>query len=286
MAPEHTGNSLTSPAKKKKPVTFSEIADRSGRLAGALTELGLKRGDRVLVILPRVVPWWETLVGLFKAGIVAIPGTTLLTAKDLGLSARAGSSGGRRSPTAEGAEKIDAIAASTPASCGTAYSSARANVPAGTRYDELIAAQAEADRSRSPRVRRAGARLFHLGHDRHAEDGAAHACQLRPGPPVTGRFWLDLRPEDLHWNVSDTGWAKAAWSSLFGPWIAGRVCSFITRRANSSRPTCSTCLARYPITTLCAAPTIYRWLVQLDLRNFGPWPCGTAWRRASPSIPK
>ena len=48
-----------------------------------MTELGLKRGDRVLVILPRVVPWWETLVGLFKAGIVAIPGTTLLTAKDI-----------------------------------------------------------------------------------------------------------------------------------------------------------------------------------------------------------
>ncbi len=64
--------------QEERWVTFSEVADRSGRLARALTDLGLARGDRVLVILPRIVPWWETLVGLFKAGLVAIPGTTLL----------------------------------------------------------------------------------------------------------------------------------------------------------------------------------------------------------------
>ena len=64
----------------------------------------------------------------------------------------------------------------------------------------------------------------------HASYGLGHR--------VTGRFWLDLRHDDLHWNVSDTGWAKAAWSSLFGPWNCG-ASLFVQHTAGSfSRPTC------------------------------------------------
>ena len=72
------------------------------------------------------------------------------------------------------------------------------------------------------------------------------------GHQITGRFWLDLRPDDLHWNVSDTGWAKAAWSSLFGPLAAGRACSSITRPGKFQPADVLDCLTRYPITTLCA----------------------------------
>ena len=70
-------------AEAERRVTYSEMADRSGRFARAVTELPLARGDRVLVILPRMPEWWETLIGLLKAGVIAIPGTTLLTPKDL-----------------------------------------------------------------------------------------------------------------------------------------------------------------------------------------------------------
>ena len=96
----------------------------------------------------------------------------------------------------------------------------------------------------------------------HASYGLGHR--------VTGRYWLDLGPEDLHWNVSDTGWAKAAWSSLFGPWNCG-ASLFVQHTAGKFQPAdVLTGLSQYPITTLCAAPTIYRWLVQLDLTGFRP----------------
>jgi acyl-coenzyme A synthetase/AMP-(fatty) acid ligase len=96
----------------------------------------------------------------------------------------------------------------------------------------------------------------------HASYGLGHS--------MTGRFWLDLEPGDLHWNLSDTGWAKAAWSSLFGPWNCGASVFVFDHPGKFHPPDVLDCLSRYPITTFCAAPTIYRWLVQLDLSTLRP----------------
>jgi acyl-coenzyme A synthetase/AMP-(fatty) acid ligase len=86
------------------------------------------------------------------------------------------------------------------------------------------------------------------------------------GHAVTAR-WLDLRPDDLHWNLSDTGWAKAAYSSFFAPWIVG--CAVFVHHAPRFSPRRTLeLLARHPITTLCGAPTNYRLLIQEDLAAF------------------
>ncbi|MBX3439921.1 MAG: AMP-binding protein, partial [Planctomycetaceae bacterium] len=80
--PDATALHLASDFGEAK-VRFAETSERSSRFAQALLDLGLKRGDRVLVMMPRYVEWWETMIGLFKAGLVAMPGTTLLTTKDI-----------------------------------------------------------------------------------------------------------------------------------------------------------------------------------------------------------
>jgi acetyl-CoA synthetase/medium-chain acyl-CoA synthetase len=85
---------------------------------------------------------------------------------------------------------------------------------------------------------------------------------------TTGKFWLDQKPGDLHWNITDTGWAKAAWSSYFGPLICGS-CVFVDDTDFNPQHTLEL-LQRYPITTMCGAPTIYRMLVQQDLSGFKP----------------
>lgn len=91
-----------------------------------------------------------------------------------------------------------------------------------------------------------------------ASNGIAHT--------TTGRYWLDQQPGDLHWNISDTGWAKAAWSSYFGPFICGS-CIFVDEADFNPLRTLEL-LARLPITTMCGAPTIYRMLVQQDLSAY------------------
>ncbi|KAK2180218.1 hypothetical protein NP493_453g02008 [Ridgeia piscesae] len=81
---------------------------------------------------------------------------------------------------------------------------------------------------------------------------------------ITGKYWLDLTPSDVHWNLSDTGWAKSAWSSVFAPWIQG-ACVFVhhTPKFNPERV-----LETYPISTFCAAPTAYRMLVLENLTKY------------------
>ncbi len=265
-SPDHVALHWVSGDEKRR-ATFSEMADRSSRLARGLTDLGLSRGDRVLVILPRVVAWWETLVGLFKAGLVAIPGTTLLTPKDLSYRIDLAKVSAVVTDR-EGAEKIDAMdnAASKLKHRVLVDDEARPgwhnlsgliaqSKPIGrlkTRADEPALVYFTSGTTGMPKM------VLHT----HASYGLGHRA--------TGRFWLDLGPSDLHWNVSDTGWAKAAWSSLFGPWNCG-ASLFIHHTSGKFHPQeILTCLAEYPITTLCCAPTIYRWLVQLDLANFKP----------------
>jgi acetyl-CoA synthetase/medium-chain acyl-CoA synthetase len=84
---------------------------------------------------------------------------------------------------------------------------------------------------------------------------------------TTGRFWLDQRPNDLHWNISDTGWAKAAWSSYFGPWYCGSAV-FVHHTEGFDPVRALQLLQRYPITTVCGAPTLYRMLVLQDLTAY------------------
>jgi acyl-coenzyme A synthetase/AMP-(fatty) acid ligase len=85
------------------------------------------------------------------------------------------------------------------------------------------------------------------------------------GNEIAGRYWLDLRPGDLHWNISDTGWGKAAWSSYFGPLISGATVFAQHSTGKFAAGDILRYLDQYPISTLCAPPTVYRMLVQEDL---------------------
>jgi acyl-coenzyme A synthetase/AMP-(fatty) acid ligase len=85
---------------------------------------------------------------------------------------------------------------------------------------------------------------------------------------VTGRYWLDQREDDLHWNLSETGWAKFAWSNFFGPWGNGAALFIQDARGKFNPRETLELLAKHPITTFCAPPTAYRLLVQEDLKTY------------------
>lgn len=81
------------------------------------------------------------------------------------------------------------------------------------------------------------------------------------------RYWLDNVPDDVHWNISDTGWGKSAYSSVFGPWSQG-ACVFVYHKARFEPVAILDALQKYPVSTFCSAPTAYRMMIQEDLRSY------------------
>lgn len=247
---------------KERALTFAELREQARCLASALRTRGVELGARAIVILPRIPEWQVAIIGLLRAGVVALPGTTQLQPRDIEYRAQASGASIIICDPAT-AEKVDKVAAELGALQHRIVVGAHRE--GWTTWDDLLSG-ARGTPGRAPtRATDPSVIFFTSGTTGHAKM-VLHDHRYPAAHTVTGRYWLDLREDDLHWNASDTGWAKAAWSSLFGPWNQGAAI-FVQQPSPGAfkAPEMLDLLARYPITTLCAAPTIYRMLVQEDL---------------------
>ncbi|BDG59656.1 AMP-binding protein [Caldinitratiruptor microaerophilus] len=247
----------------EKKLTFRHFVDRSARLGGALQKAGVRPGDRVIVFLGRVPEWWETMLACFRIGAVAAPGTVLLTPRDLRY--RFELAGPAAVITDEaGARKVDEVREQFPGI--KAFLTTGPAREGWTAYEDALAAAEPAPYADTHRDD--PALLYFTSGTTGYPKMVLHTQSYPVGHRVTGELWIDLKPTDLHWNISDTGWAKAAWSSLCGPWNAGAAVFVHQPKGGFDARRTLDILSTYPITTLCGAPTIYRSLVLEDLSRW------------------
>ncbi len=244
--------------------TFLDLVKASKKLANALTAQGVKRDDVIMVVLPRNTEWWETLTASIRMGALLAPGTSQLTTKDLAFRANK-SQAACLITTHDIAAKFEQVQDK----CPTVKTKIVISRPreGWIFYDEALAAASEQFETVKTRSTDNCLVYFTSGTVGFPKMALHTHASYPIGHQSTGRFWLDLRPEDLHWNVSDTGWAKAAWSSYFGPWNCGAA-QFIHHTDRFDPVKTLDLLERYPITTMCGAPTIYRMLILQDLRAY------------------
>ena len=243
--------------------TFQDISIASKKFANVLRQNGLKRGDVVLIILSRQIAWWEIKTACLRAGVVISPGTTQLSPKDIAYRIHVAKAVAIVTDIAN-AHKVDEITDQ----CTTLKTKFVVDGPREGWVDYQSATD-EADanfEAVNTHVNDEALCYFTSGTTGFPKM-TVHTHGYPMGHETTARFWLDLKDDDLHWNISDTGWAKAAWSSYFGPWLLG-VAVFVHHSSQFNAERTLTILDSYPITTMCGAPTIYRLFAQLDLSQY------------------
>ncbi len=248
---------------EEKQITFAQFAERSSRAANAFAELGIKKGDRVMIMLHRIPEWWESVLGLMKLGAIPIPCTTLLTPKDIQFRAEVAEVQGIITD-GDGAAKFDTVRNECPTIKYTIVVEPNADV-AGREgwisYSQIV--EKASPTFNGPKTNSDDPCLVYftsgtVGYPKMV----LHTHASYPiGHTITGKYWLDLHEDDLHWNLSEMGWAKAAWSNLFGPWVMGAAMFMQDARGKFNPIETLEMLSKYPITTLCAPPTAYRMLV-------------------------
>jgi acetyl-CoA synthetase/medium-chain acyl-CoA synthetase len=249
---------------RERRLGFAEVAGDSNRVAHLLGRLGVGRGDPVIVMLPRVPEWHVALVGVLKAAALAIPCSTILRPKDIAW--RAGHS--RAVAVITGAEQtaaVDAVAAEIP-SLRHRLCLPEDGGPLRDGWTDLRAAlEASPADASAQRATRASdpALVYYTSGTTGPPKAVLHAHSYAFAQRYTARFWHGVREGERIWTTSDTGWAKAAYGVLFGPWSeAAEVVLFHGRfepRAELEM------LARVDPHVFCAPPTEYRMLVKEDL---------------------
>lgn len=242
-------------------LTFAELSERSNRVANGLRALGVKRGDRILVMLGNVVPLWETMLAAMKLGAVVIPATTLLTPVDLADRFERGRArhivaGAGDAPKFEGFDpgltRI-AVGDAPQGALGGWHAYAKLLeqpapfVPDGvTQADDPMLLYFTSGTTAKPKLVLHSHRSYPVGH-------------------LTTIYVLGLQPGDVHLNISSPGWAKHAWSCFFAPWIAGATIFIANQPRFNARYLLDAVVAN-DVTTLCAPPTVWRMLIQEDLK--------------------
>lgn len=249
---------------EERRITFVELVERSSRAANAFVKLGMQKGDRVMVMLPRLPEWWESVLGLMKIGVIAIPCTTLLTPHDIQYRAEVAEVQGIITDH-EGAEKFDQVRDKCPTIKFTVLvDEGNKDIVVRENWTSYRTITAEASPEfHGPKTKSDDPCLIYftsgtVGYPKMV----LHTHASYPiGHTITAKYWLDLNERDLLWNLSEMGWAKAAWSNLFGPWLMGAAMFIQDSRGKFNALETLQMLHNYPITTLCAPPTAYRMMV-------------------------
>ena len=247
--------------------TFADMKRETDRTASYFQSLGIGRGDMVMLILKRRYEFWFSILALHKLGAVAIPATHLLTREDVVYRCNMA---GIKAIVAAGEPVITGhIAAAMPESPTT-----KLLISVGPEVPEGFLDFHEGIRHAAPFVRPQHVNtnddimlMYFTSGTTGEPKMVAHDFTYPLGHISTGCFWHNLHEGSLHLTIADTGWAKAAWGKLYGQWLAGANI-FVYDHEKFTPADILRKIGQYRITSLCAPPTIYRFLIREDLSKY------------------
>lgn len=253
---------------EEKRITFGELRDLSSRAANFFTREGIQKGDTVMLTLKARYDFWYALLGLHRIGAIAIPATHMLKEKDIVYRIREAD--------------IKMVVCIAEDGVPEVFEGAIAELGSDTRR-VLVG---DTDRDGWINLRK---EIMKLPADFERPEACAggddtlivyfssgttgmpkmieHDHTYPLGHIITAKYWQNVREDGLHYTVADTGWAKAMWGQIYGQWIAGSAV-FVYDYDRFDPEKMLEKLEKYEITTFCAPPTIYRFLIKEDLSRY------------------
>ena len=247
--------------------TFQDLKKESARTANYFKSLGIRRGDRVMLVLKRHYQFWFSVLALHKLGAVVIPATNQLLEKDFAYRFAAG--------------KVKAIVCTADDGVPDAVDAAALKSPmlekkilvGGSREgwhdfnDEQPMFSSHFERKEDAPCGSDPMLMFFTSGTSGYPKLAAHNYKYPLGHFITAKYWHRVNPEGLHLTISDTGWAKSMWGKLYGQWLC-EAATFVYDFDRFDAEQILPLFAKYKITTFCAPPTMYRMLAKQDLSRF------------------
>ena len=262
LAMLHISNDMT-----ERRFSFKDIKDASSQSANYFKSLGIKRGDRVMLVLKRHYQFWFAILGLHKLGAIAIPATNQLVEHDFsyrfeaaGVSAIICTADGDTALQAELAEKKSGLSLTKIIVGGHREGWHDYDGEYGL-FSRRYLREPDAPCGDDPMLM-----LFTSGTTGYPKM-AMHSYKYALGHYVTAKYWHLCEQDGLHFTISETGWGKALWGKLYGQWLCeGAVFTYDFDRFDSAK--ILPMFAKYGITTFCAPPTMYRMLIKQDLGQY------------------
>lgn len=253
--------------KTERVFTFKDIKDYSCQTANYLQSLGVKKGDKVMLVLKRHYQFWFTILALHRIGAIVIPATNQLVKHDFEYRFNAAEISAVVC-TADGtvADEIDLACPESP--------TLKTKIIVGAKKEgwsdfneELPKFSTEFNRTADTPCGYDPMLMFFTSGTTGYPKIAMHDYTYPLGHYTTARYWHNVDPNGIHFTISDTGWGKALWGKLYGQWMcetAVFVYDFERFHADDILPM----FKKYNITTFCAPPTMYRFFIKEDLSKY------------------
>lgn len=282
----------TSERGEEVSTTFREFKEQTDRTAAYFMQLGIKHGDKVMLILKRHYQWWLSMMALCKVGAIAIPATHMLTIHDIVY--RNQSASVKYIICANDEYITEQIAKAMPDSptvkalvAVNALSELDKPIPEGFHDWRKDWAEAPAFvRPDNVNTNEDTMLMYFTSGTSGEPKMVAHDFLYALGHLTTGVYWHNLHANSLHLTVADTGWGKAVWGKLYGQWFAGATV-FVYDHEKFTAEKIMRQMEKYHITSFCAPPTIYRFMIREDFSKYDlsslEW-CTTAGEAMNPSV--
>ncbi len=253
--------------KNERRFTFKEFRELSNQAANYFTSLGIKKGDRVMLVLKRHYQFWIAFLALNKIGAVVVPATNQLKAHDFVYRFQAGDISTIVCTIADGTtDAVDEAANECPMLKNKIIVGGHKD---GWRNfdDEYVffsrryLRTADSAKGNDPMIM-----LFSSGTNGYPKM-VLHPCTYALGHFITAKYWHCVRTNGLHFTISDTGWGKSLWGKLFGQWL-NEAAVFVYDFERFHADDILSLFGKYPITTFCAPPTMYRMFIKEDLSKY------------------